>query len=226
VQTEPAGPRGRRALLDLDLALIGDGVVRLGAMTEAAIDQAVAALETLDVQKAAQVVTNDRAINEAQAQVTSLIVTTIATQSPVAHDLRYMIALTHVAYELERIADHATGVARRVARLTSSPAAGDSSVPAIGRLAISVLHRVLCSLVDLDEAAARAAAKSDDEIDRQYHAFFERALTRMRTDPDWVDAGAHLLFAAKELERIGDRSTNIAEEVVLLATGKSEDLNP
>jgi phosphate transport system protein len=89
-----------------------------------------------------------------------------------------------------------------------------------------MLHGILRSLVDLDAQEARAMAGRDDEIDRLYHSYFERALERMRTDPAWVDTGAHLLFAAKDLERIGDRATNIAEEVVLLSTGEVVDLNP
>jgi phosphate transport system protein len=96
----------------------------------------------------------------------------------------------------------------------------------IGSLASSSLHGVLRALVDLDADAARQAAAQDDEIDRLYHAYFERSLDRMRAEPDWVNAGAHLLFAAKDLERIGDRVTNVAEEIVLLATGEVEDLNP
>ena len=82
------------------------------------------------------------------------------------------------------------------------------------------------ALVDLDAEAARTVAAQDDEIDRLYHAYFERTLARMRSEPGWVEAGAHLLFAAKDFERIGDRVTNIAEEVVFLSTGAIEDLNP
>jgi phosphate transport system protein len=96
----------------------------------------------------------------------------------------------------------------------------------MGELASSTLHGVLLALIELDADEARRVASQDDEIDRLYHAYFERSLDRMRVEPGWVDAGAHLLFAAKDLERIGDRVTNIAEEVVFLATGEMEDLNP
>ena len=96
----------------------------------------------------------------------------------------------------------------------------------MGELASTILHGVLLALVDLDAPAARSVAAVDDEIDRLYHAYFERTLERMRAEPDWVDSGAQLLFAAKHFERIGDRVTNIAEEVVFLSTGAVEDLNP
>jgi phosphate transport system protein len=144
----------------------------------------------------------------------------------VATDLRLLIALGHIAYELERIGDHAAGVAKRVALIGPMAAPMDSSLVTIGELGGSLLQGVLRALVDLDADEARAAAAKDDEIDQLYHAYFERSLERMRTDPAWVETGAHLLFAAKDLERIGDRATNIAEEVVLLSTGLVEDLNP
>ena len=199
----------------------------MGGLAADAIDSAVAALAGQDVDAAAAVVLADEAINSAQAELTSMIVTIIATQSPVAGDLRFVLSLAHVAYELERIGDHAAGVAKQVAKLGPAPgSAGTAALDRMGELASSTLHGVLLALIELDAEEARRVASQDDEIDRLYHAYFERSLDRMRVEPGWVDAGAHLLFAAKDLERIGDRVTNIAEEVVFLATGEIEDLNP
>jgi phosphate transport system regulatory protein PhoU len=220
------GAHVHRDVFDRELLLVKEGVVRMGVLVETAIDSAVAALGARDPKAAAAVVAGDRAINEAHAELTTLIVTTIATQSPVATDLRFLIALAHIAYELERIGDHAAGVAKRVAKIGPMASSADSGLVTIGELTGGMLHGVLRSLVDLDAKEARAMAGRDDEIDRLYHSYFERALERMRTDPAWVDTGAHLLFAAKDLERIGDRATNIAEEVVLLSTGEVVDLNP
>jgi phosphate transport system protein len=220
------GAHVHRDVFDRELLLVREGVVRMGVLVETAIDSAVAALAARDTRVAAAVVAGDRAINEAHAELTNLIVATIATQSPVATDLRFLIALAHIAYELERIGDHAAGVAKRVAKIGPMASSADSSLVTIGELTGSMLHGVIRSLVDLDAKEARAMAGRDDEIDRLYHSYFERALERMRTDPAWVDTGAHLLFAAKDLERIGDRATNIAEEVVLLSTGEVVDLNP
>jgi phosphate transport system protein len=220
------GAHVHRDVFDRELLLVKESVVRMGVLVEAAIDSAVVALATRDIQRAAAVVAGDRAINEAHADLTTMIVTTIATQSPVATDLRFLIALSHIAYELERIGDHAAGVAKRTARVGPMASTVDSSLVTIGELAGGLLHGVLRALVDLDADEARSVAAGDDEIDRLYHAYFQRALERMRADSHWVDNGAHLLFAAKDLERIGDRATNIAEEVVLLSTGEVEDLNP
>ena len=111
-----------------------------------------------------------------------------------AGDLRFVLSLAHVAYELERIGDHAAGVAKQVAKLGAAPpGAGRAGLDRMGELASSTLHGVLLALIELDAAEARRVASQDDEIDRLYHAFFERSLDRMRVEPGWVDDGAHLL---------------------------------
>lgn len=217
---------GHREVFDRELLAVKEGIVRMGERVTAAIDAAVAALASHDVAAARAVIAADGAIDEAQAELTALIITTIATQSPVARDLRFLIALAHVSYEVERIGDHAAGVARQVTKVGSGAILGAASLTTMGELGSSLLHGVLRALVDLDQDEARRIASGDDEIDRLYHAYFARALERMRADPSWVDKGAHLLFAAKDLERIGDRVTNIAEEIVFLTTGEIEDLNP
>ncbi len=216
---------GHRDVFDKELLGVREGVVRMGELVAAAIDSAVGALARHDIETAASVIANDGAINAAQSDLTALVVTTIATQSPVAGDLRFLLSLSHVTYELERIGDHAAGVAKQVLKLGDSRTGAGASLDRMGELASGILHGVLRALIDLDVDAARQVAAQDDEIDRLYHAYFERSLERMRVEPAWVDVGAHLLFAAKDLERIGDRVTNIAEEVVFLATGEVEDLN-
>ena len=204
---------GNRNVFSREMQQVRADVVRMGELVSGAIDAAVGAFSRMDLRAAMEVVAQDSKINLAQTELSSLIITTIATQSPVAGDLRFLISLSHVSYELERIGDHAAGVARHTVRLLSSnpdgrSAAGNTGLDRLGELASSVLHG------------------QDDEIDRLYHAYFARTLEKMRQEPGWVEAGAHLLFAAKDLERIGDRVTNIAEEVVFLSTGVVEDLNP
>jgi phosphate transport system protein len=215
-----------REVFDRELLAVKEGVVRMGALVATAIDDSMASLASRDPARARAVIAADKVINDAQAQLTSLTITTIATQAPVARDLMFLIALTHVTYELERIGDHAAGIARQTLKLGQLPVPGGTSLIRMGELTSSLLHGVLRSLVDLDDEDARNVASGDDEVDRLYHAYFERALERMRADPSWVEPGAHLLFAAKHLERIGDRVTNIAEEVVFLSCGEVVDLNP
>jgi phosphate transport system protein len=191
--------------------------------------QILAALQALvdhDAEAALGVMTRDRGVNEVQREVSSLIVTTIATQSPVARDLRFLLALDHVTYELERMGDHATSVAKQARKLAPQPPlAGYLGLPAMARAVADLVRGVLLALVDIDEARARQVAAGDDAVDELYHKTFADVLDLMRADPENVDRGTRILFAAKNLERIGDRVTNIAEDVVFLATGEIEDLN-
>jgi phosphate transport system protein len=225
---DPEGfsPHVHREVFDHELLAVKEGVVRMGASVTDAIDAAVACLQGHDVAAARDLVEADGRINQAQVELNELVVTTIATQSPVARDLRMLIALSHASYELERIGDHAAGVARHAIRLADADTIGTASLVKMGHLVSGLLSRVLRALADLDQRAAREIAAGDDEVDRLYHAYFARVLQQMRADPASVDSGTQLLFAAKDLERIGDRVTNSAEEVVFLATGEVEDLNP
>ncbi len=217
--------RGHREMFDRELRQIKEGVFRMGALVEDEIAGAVAVLVSRDVDQATDVARSDHVVNEAQSELSDLITATIATQAPVARDLRFLMALDHVTWELERIGDHAAGVARQARKLGPEAPIGSLSLERIGQLAREQLHDVLRALVDLDQLEARRVAVRDDEIDGLYHAFFDKVVERMRSDPTWVDVGTRLLFAAHDLERIGDRVTNIAEDVVFLATGEMEDLN-
>ena len=205
---------------------VKDGVLRMGSLVEQQILAALQALVDHDAEAALAVMTRDRGVNEVQREVSSLIVTTIATQSPVARDLRFLLALDHVTYELERMGDHATSVAKQARKLAPQPPLGGYlGLPAMARAVADLVRGVLLALIDIDEAKARQVAAGDDAVDALYHKTFADVLDLMRADPENVDRGTRILFAAKNLERIGDRVTNIAEDVVFLATGEIEDLN-
>ena len=213
--------------LDQELAAIKDDVLRMGSLVEEAILAAIAALVAHDAEAATTVIVNDRRINEMQRQVSTLITRTIATQQPVARDLRFLLALDHVGYELERMGDHAGSVAKQVRKLAPHPPLKRYvDLPAMGEIAAALVGDILRALVDVDVTAARAVAARDDEIDELYHRTFEEVVELMRADPGNVERGTRILFAAHYLERIGDRVTNIAEDVVFLASGEIEDLNP
>ena len=188
---------------------------------------AIQALEQHDADLALAVITGDGRLNEAQRLISALVARTIATQQPVARDLRFLLALDHVAYDLERMGDHASSVAKQ-ARKLAPVAHGEANgrLAEMGRLTSTLTREVLRALVDQDEALAREVAARDDEVDDLYHATFADMLDLMRADPANVDRGTRVLFAAHYLERIGDRVTNVAEDVVFLATGETEDLNP
>jgi phosphate transport system protein len=123
--------------------------------------------------------------------------------------------------------DHAASVAKQARKLAADPPLkGYVDLPQMGEACAQLVRGILRALVDIDEVRAREVAAQDDEIDSLYHRIFDEVLELMRADPGNVDRGARILFAAHYLERIGDRSTNIAEDVVFLATGDIEDLNP
>ncbi len=224
----PAQPRHpARGPLDRELREIKENVLRMGSMVREQIRGALAALTSHDADAATVVIAADGRINEVQRHVISLITATIATQQPVARDLRFLLALDHVTYELERIGDHAVSVARQARKLAPEPPLKEYvHLPQMGELAAQQVHGVLRALVDVDQTAAREVARRDDDVDRLYHEIFDEVLELMRADPGNVDRGTRILFAAYYLERIGDRVTNIAEDVVFLTSGEIEDLNP
>jgi phosphate transport system protein len=213
--------------LDLEMGAVKDGVLRMGSFVEEQILAAHDAIMCRDAALAQKVIASDGRVNEVQRAVSGLVGMTIATQAPVARDLRFLLALDRVTYELERIGDHAGSVAKQARKLAgvTSMVTYDELTP-MAQLAARQVRDVVMALVDIDEAKAREVASRDDEIDRLYHQVFDDVLEEMRSDPSKVDPGTRILFAAHYLERIGDRVTNIAEDVVFLATGEVEDLNP
>lgn len=230
-EREPAFPRpnyySSRETLDRGLREIKDEVLRMGSLVA---DQILASLEALkahDAEAASAVIVGDGRINEAQRHIASLITTTIATQQPVARDLRFLLSLDHVTYELERMGDHAASVAKQARKLAPHPPLKKYvDLPRMGELAAEQVRGVLLALVDLDVVQARSVAGRDDDMDHLYHKVFDEVVGLMTADTGNVERGTRLLFAAHYLERIGDRVTNVAEDVVFLATGDIEDLNP
>jgi phosphate transport system protein len=216
-----------RTTLESEETQIRDAILRMGSLVAERIVAAIDALETHDADAALAVIRGDEAINALQREVSTLISRTIATQQPVARDLRFLLTLDHVAYDLERMGDHAGSVAKQARKLAPNASFQDSvHLPEMGRVVASQVRDVLAAVVEIDEERARIVARRDDEVDDFYHRIFAATLDHMRIDPGNVDPGARILFAAHYLERVGDRVTNIAEDVVFLATGQVEDLNP
>jgi phosphate transport system protein len=217
----------RREALDRGEREVKDQVLRMASLVEQQIRAAIEALTTRDAVLATDVITGDARVNEAQREASALITTTIATQQPVARDLRFLLSLDRVTYELERIGDHAGDVAKQARRLSGEPVlAPYNELSTMGRIAADLVRGITTALIDVDEGLARRVAAGDDEIDHLYRRVFGEVVDLMRADPENVERGTRILFAAHDFERIGDRVTNIAEDVVYLATGQVEDLNP
>jgi phosphate transport system protein len=220
-------PVPRREALDRGEREVKDQVLRMASLVEQQIRAAISALEERDADLAARVIAADATVNDAQRDASALITLTIATQQPVARDLRFLLSLDRVTYELERIGDHAGDIAKQVRKLADLPVLRPyGELPAMGRIAAELVRGITSALIEIDEALARQVAQGDDEIDHLYHRVFGEVVDLMRSDPANVERGTRILFAAHDFERIGDRVTNIAEDVVYLATGEIEDLNP
>jgi phosphate transport system protein len=221
-----AGRHTGRESLDRELREIKDEVLRMGSLVEEALRAAIGSLVSRDAEAALRLIVGDQRINEMQQRISNQIISTVATQSPVARDLRLLMTLDHVSYELERMGDHASSVAKQARKLASLPVLRRGvDLPAMGELVAQQVHAVLVALINVDENAAREVAAADDAVDQRYRQMLDDLVEVMRSDPANVDRGTRLLFAAYYTERIGDRVTNIAEDVVFLASGRIEDLN-
>ena len=216
-----------REALEAEESEIKDAILRMGSLVAERIIAAIVALEKHDAEAALAVITTDDDINQQQLAISGLVSRTIALQQPVARDLRFLLTLDHVAYDLERMGDHASSVAKQARKLApNAPLQDYVHLPDMGRMVANQVRDVLAAVVEIDEPLARAVARHDDDVDDLYHRIFDETLDLMRASPDNVDPGARILFAAHYLERIGDRVTNIAEDIVFLATGEVADLNP
>jgi phosphate transport system protein len=199
----------------------------MGSRVAEQVVAAITSLERHDPDSALAVIRGDETLNRDQRDISGMVSRTIAMQQPVARDLRFLLTLDHVAYDLERMGDHAASVAKQARKLAPyAPLRDYVHLPDMGRLVAQQVRDVLAAVVDIDDERARTVAGRDDDVDVLYHRIFDETLDLMRADPANVDPGARILFAAHYLERIGDRVTNISEDIVFLATGEVEDLNP
>jgi phosphate transport system protein len=207
------------------LADLRGSVVAMASMTNKAIDNAVTALVRRDVRLAEQVIVGDRAINEHRWRTEEQALLMIATQAPMARDLRMIAAVIHIVTDLERMADHAAGTAKIAIQTADQPPLKPLvDIPRMSEIARSMLHDAITAFIDDDQAAARGIVARDDEVDVLYEQIYRELLTFMLADPTTIDQATHLLWAAHNLERIADRVTNICERVVFAATGQLEEL--
>lgn len=204
-----------------------DDVLRLGSMVDRQINRAIEVLIQQDVKGAQQVVETDQKINDARWKIEDDTMRLIATQAPMAGDLRRIMASVHIATNLERMGDHASGIARLTLRTADQPHLKElTDIPAMAESARAMLNDALQAYVDNDSDRAREIAYRDDQVDKLYEHVYRDLLTIMLADPDTVTRATHLLWVAHNLERIADRVTNICERVIFAATGAFEEVNP
>lgn len=204
-------------------ALKGD-VLRLGSMVDEAIATAGRCLEDGDLKRAQQLVDNDEEINRVRYYIEEHSATLIATQQPLARDMRLIIAAMYLATNLERMGDYASGIGRIVQRIAEVPRVPYAEVtPAfqqMGDIGREMLKQALDAYIERDGELAREVAARDDEIDELYNQIFRTLTQRMIDNPKELESITYLLWAAHNFERLGDRVTNICERVVYLVTGE------
>jgi phosphate transport system protein len=200
-------------------------VVAMSSMVDKAISNAVTALAQRDVRHAEQVVAADRDINEHRWRTEEQALLLIATQAPMAKDLRTIAAAISIVTDLERMADHAAGIAKiAIQTADQAPLKPLVDIPRMAGIARGMLHDAITAYIEDDPDAARAIVDRDDDVDALYDQIYRELLTFMLADPTTIDQATHLLWVAHNLERIADRVTNICERVVFAATGQLEEL--
>ena len=215
-----------RSAFDQRFASIRDGLLRMGQLLDTAIDRALTALKNRDQNLARQIMADDAAMNEVRFKVEEECLALIATQQPTASDLRAVIAAMNIVNDMERMADHAAGIAKTVILMGDEPLLKPLiDIPKMAGLSREMLKRSLDAFLARDAEAARQIAAQDDEVDRLYKAILDELLGIMARDPSTISRGTYLLWCAHNLERIGDRVTNIAERVIFLTTGTMKELN-
>lgn len=214
-------PRPSRSLYDQELTTMSDSVLRLGSMVNAAVDNAFQALVLKDSGLAQAVISGDLEINQVRFQIEELAQRILATQQPTAGDLRFIIAAIHTAVELERIGDHASGIARIAQRLQTVPSTDLdwSRLPKMARRAEDMLNQAMEAFATRNVEIAEQIVRRDQKLDRHYRKFFTEAVEHMSAQ-ERAEVATYMLWVAHNLERIGDRVTNIAERVIFMATGQ------
>ena len=206
---------------DDDLKELRALVSEMGGRAEAAVTDAIEALVRRDLDAAARIVEEDKRIDALEAEIERQVVRLIALRAPMADDLREVLAALKISGVVERMGDYAKNIAKRVTVLQDARGIEPLSIlPAMGRIVSEMVHSVLDAFAARDADAAVRVCERDRAVDDFYNSIFRTLLTHMMENPHTITASAHLLFVAKNLERIGDHATNVAEMVYFAVTGR------
>jgi len=198
----------------------------MAGMVETAIERGIEALKTRNVNLAHQIIEDDLKINRKRYDTEDKCLELIATQQPLASDLRTIASVLHITVDLERMGDHAEGIAKIALMLADEPPLKPYiDIPRMARVGIDMLMGSMEAFKDRDPDRARAICNQDDEVDALYDQVYRELLTFMINDPRTIQRATYLIWVAHNLERIADRVTNICERVVYLVEGRIEELN-
>jgi phosphate transport system protein len=214
-----------RTVFHRRLREIQDDILAMGSMVSKALLRSVEALKTRDLEMAHLVAADDAQINNKRFQIEEKCIELIATQQPMASDLRIIIAILNITTEIERIGDYAVGIARIVIMIGDEPPLKPLiDIHRMAEQTVNMLNRSLDAFINRDAEAARKISLEDDLVDNLYDQVFRELITFMAQDPKTINRATHLMWTAHDLERAADRVTNICERVVFIVTGKMEEI--
>jgi len=215
-----------RDLFHAELRQLQDDVLVLGSMAEKAILDAMEALRDGDGIWSRKIIEDDALINKKRFEIEDRCIFVIASQQPMATDLRALASILYIITDLERIADHAEGIARINLMLGDEPLPRRLGyIPAMADRAVAMLRDSLKAYIEHDIHSARQICDADDEVDRLQDSVYEESIQAMINDPSNIQRNTYLIWCAHNLERIADRCTNICERVVYQVTGRMEEIN-
>lgn len=214
-------PFATRTGFDKELRDLDEKILKMGSMVDEAIEKGMRSLRERDVELAHEVIEGDLAINALRYDIEEKALLLFATQQPTAGDLRHLIAIIHIAVELERMGDHAEDIASLTERLEGEGEFDTlHKLPKMEKRSRDMVNMAIEAYINRDEELARKLIEKDAKIDKHYYNLRHEVLTEMQEEPDYVRRASFLLWAGHNLERIGDRITNIAERVIFMVTGE------
>jgi len=215
-----------RTAFHRELEHVQEEVLVLGSMVEKAVLRSVDALRNRDTATARIIEVEDALINKKRFEIEEAALMLIATQQPMASDLRRLAAVLQIVTDLERMGDYASGIARICIDIGDQPHIKPLiDIPRMAEKSVSMLRRSLDAFIERDVAAAESIAREDDEVDDLYQQVYRELLTIMLANPRTIDQATRLLWAAHNLERVADRVQNICERVVFVVTGRMQELS-
>ena len=215
-----------REYFDRNLRQLQGDLLTMGSMVEKSISRSIDALKRRDLEASQEVIDGDDYIDQKRYEIEERCINLIATQQPLASDLRSLISILHISVELERMGDYAEGIAKISASMGNEPPLKPLiDIPRMSDMASDMLRRSLDSLVNRDVAGATAVCNYDDRVDELYQQVYRELITFMLEDHQMITRATFLLLVAHDLERIADRATNIAERVIYVVTGKMIEIN-
>ncbi len=214
-----------RSAFDQGLEDLRDDVLHLGSMVDTSMSLSMKALKERDQALARQIIADDEKINRLRFKIEEDCLSLLARQQPAARDLRFIVAAMHIALELERMADHASGIGVIVLRMGDEPLLKPLiDLPRMVEVSQDMLRRSLDAFLTADAEEAMAITQKDDEVDQLYNQVFREMVSFMIEDPHTITRVMYLLFCAHNIERIADRVTNICERVAFMATGQMAEI--